>query len=69
MSGGLRGRRLSWQEVRGVIRRAFTRWETMPDSIQTDNEVCLGGQPSDPMPSRLTLWLVGLGVQHRFIPA
>jgi hypothetical protein len=53
--------------VRGVIRSAFARWETLPDTVQTDNEACLGGQPSDPAPSRLTLLLVGLGVVHRFI--
>jgi transposase InsO family protein len=67
VTGGERGRRLSWQEVRGVIRSAFARWATLPDALQTDNEVCLGGQPTDPLPSPLTLWLVGLGVAHRFI--
>jgi transposase-like protein len=67
VTSGQRGRRLSWEEVRGVIRSALTRWETLPDTLQTDNEVCLGGQPTDPLPSRLTLWLVGLGVTHRFI--
>jgi transposase-like protein len=67
VTGSERGRRLSWQEVRGVIRSAFARWATLPDALQTDNEVCLGGQPSDPLPSHLTLWLVGLGVLHRFI--
>jgi transposase-like protein len=67
VTGGDRRRRLTWEEVRSVIRRAFARWETLPDTIQTDNEACLGGQPTDPAPSRLTLWLVGLGVQHRFI--
>jgi transposase InsO family protein len=67
VTGGQRGRRLSWQEVRGVIRSAFARWATLPDALQTDNEVCLGGQPTDPLPSHLTLWLVGLGVAHRFI--
>lgn len=67
VTGGARGRRLSWEEVRGVIRSAFARWETLPDTLQTDNEACLGGQPSDPAPSRLTLWLVGLGVHHCFI--
>jgi transposase-like protein len=69
VTSGARGRRLSWQEVRSVIRSAFARWETLPDALQTDNEACLGGQPSDPAPSRLTLWLVGVGVQHRFIRA
>jgi transposase InsO family protein len=67
VTGGARGRRLSWQEVRAVLRSAFAHWQTLPDSIQTDNEVCLGGQPADPLPSLLTLWLVGLGVTHQFI--
>ena len=67
VTAGARGRRLSWQEVRGVLRSAFAQWQTLPDRLQTDNEVCLGGQPSDPLPSLLTLWLVGLGVQHQFI--
>jgi transposase InsO family protein len=67
VTGGERGRRLNWEEVRGVIRTAFARWATLPDALQTDNEVCLGGQPTDPLPSQLTLWLVGLGVAHRFI--
>lgn len=67
VTAGSRGRRLSWQEVRGVLRSAFAQWQTLPDSLQTDNEVCLGGQPSDPWPSLLTLWLAGLGVRHHFI--
>jgi len=67
VTSGTRVRRLTWQEVRSVIRGAFARWETLPDTLQTDNEACLGGQPSDPAPSRLTLWLIGLGVAHRFI--
>jgi transposase InsO family protein len=67
VTSGARGRRLSWQEVRDVLRSAFAEWQTLPDSLQTDNEVCLGGQPSDPLASLLTLWLVGLGVAHHFI--
>jgi transposase InsO family protein len=62
-----RYRKLTWQEVRSVIRSACSEWETLPDAIQTDNEVCLAGQPTDPAPSQLTLWLTGLGVVHRFI--
>jgi hypothetical protein len=61
------GRKLTWQEVRMVIRTACRRWATLPDAIQTDNEVCLGGQPTDRLPSHLTLWLIGLGVKHHFI--
>lgn len=60
-------RKLHWEDIRLVIRSAATRWGTLPDALQTDNEVCLGGQPADPAPSRLTLWLQGLGVAHRFI--
>src|SRR6266487_2671734 len=62
-----RGRKLTWQEVRSLIRTACSRWETLPDVLQTDNEVCLAGSPLEPYPSRLTLWLVGLGVVDRFI--
>lgn len=67
VTGGVRGRRLSWQEVRGVIRSACSEWHTLPDSLQTDHEVGLAGAPTDPYPSHLTLWLVGLGVRHQFI--
>lgn len=66
VTSGSRGRRLSWQQVRGAIRATFAEWQTLPDALQTDNEVCLGGQPSDPLPSLLTLWLIGLGVVHHF---
>ena len=62
-----RYRKLTWLEIRSVIRSACSEWETLPDVLQTDNEVCLAGQPSDPMPSHLTLWLAGLGVIHRLI--
>ena len=67
VSGTQRGRRLSWEELRSVIRSAFTRWQTLPDAIQTDREANLAGAPSDPYPSHLTLWLAGLGVEHQFI--
>ena len=67
VTSGQRGRKLTWEEVRLLIRTACGRWGTLPDALQTDNEVCLGGQPTDPLPSHLTLWLVGLGVRHQFI--
>lgn len=60
-------RKLTWTEVRDVLRTAFTEWHTLPDSVLTDNELCLAGGPNDPFPGKLTLWLVGLGVRHRFI--
>lgn len=60
-------RKLHWTEVRQVLREAFTEWGTLPDSVQTDNAHCLAGVPTDPFPGLLTLWLVGLGIQHRLI--
>ena len=60
-------RKLSWQEVRQVLRSGFRQWQTLPDNVLTDNELCLGGHPTDPLPSSLSLWLVGLGVKHDFI--
>lgn len=63
----LHWRKLEWGEVRTVLRQAFTEWHTLPDGVQTDNELGLAGGPNDPYPGQLTLWLVGLGVKHRFI--
>lgn len=60
-------RKLDWTEVRQVLRDACTEWQTLPDAVQTDNELGLAGGPNDPFPGQLTLWLVGLGVRHRFI--
>ena len=60
-------RKLEWTEVRDVLRGGFSEWQTLPDSVQTDNELGLAGGPNDPYPGQLTLWLVGLGVKHRFI--
>jgi hypothetical protein len=61
-----RWRKLEWTEVQAVLRKAFTEWQTLPDGIQTDNELGLAGASNDPFPGKLTLWLVGLGVVHRF---
>src|SRR5512139_3530907 len=62
-----RWRKLTWQEVRQVLRCGFDEWQTLPDSVQTDNEMGLGGNPNDPFPSWLSLWLAGLGIKHTFI--
>jgi hypothetical protein len=62
-----RWRHLEWTEFRSVLRTAFTEWKTLPDGIQTDNELGMAGTPTDPYPSQLTLWLIGLGIAHRFI--
>lgn len=60
-------RKLRWTEVQQVLREGFTEWQTLPDSVMTDNELTLTGSPTDPFPSLLTLWLVGLGVCHQRI--
>lgn len=60
-------RKLEWTEIRQVFRDGFTEWRTLPDSVLTDNELVLGGSPGDPFPSKLTLWLRGLGVKHNRI--
>jgi len=57
-------RKLRWIEVRQTLREGFTEWQTLPDGVLTDNELTLVGSPTDPFPSLLTLWLVGLGVRH-----
>jgi len=62
-----RWRKLTWEEVRQVLRAGFSEWHTLPDSVLTDNEMGLGGNPTDPFPSWLSLYLAGLGIQHRFI--
>jgi transposase InsO family protein len=64
----LRGwRKLTFAEVRQVLRAGFAEWGTLPDAVQTDNELGLGGSPTDPFPSELSQYLAGLGVAHRFI--
>ena len=62
-----RWRKLTWPEIRQVLRGAFTEWRTLPDCVQTDNELILVGNPGDPYPSQLTLWLVGLGIKFQTI--
>jgi len=64
-----RWRKLTWEEVRQVLRAGFAEWHTLPDSVLTDNEMGLGGNPTDPFPSWLSLYLAGLGVKHNFIRA
>jgi transposase len=62
-----RSRKLTVAEFRQVLRSAFTEWQTLPDSVWTDNELRLIGNPSSDFPSLLTLYLVGLGIRHVFI--
>ncbi len=60
-------RKLDWTEIRQVFRDGFIEWRTLPDSVLTDNELVLSGSPGDPFPSKLTLWLRGLGIKHNRI--
>jgi hypothetical protein len=62
-----RSRKLTVAEFRQVLREAFTEWQTLPDSVWTDNELRLIGNPSSDFPSLLTLYLAGLGIRHTFI--
>ncbi len=60
-------RKLTWMEIRGVLRQGFRDWSTLPEAVLTDNELVQAGNPHDCFPAPLTLWLAGLGIQHRFI--
>lgn len=51
-------------QLRGDLRKCFTKWQTLPDEVQTDNEAVFVGRPDNPFPSLLTLWLKGLDVNH-----
>jgi transposase InsO family protein len=54
-------------ETQTTLRAGFLRWGTLPDAIQTDNQALFASQAEDPFPTRFTLWLVGLGIEHRLI--
>ena len=62
-----RWRKITWEEVREVLRMGFAEWQTLPDSVLTDSEMGMGGNPTDPFPSWLSLYLAGLGIKHNFI--
>jgi transposase InsO family protein len=55
-------------EVQQTLRHCFANWHTLPEEIQTDHEKCIAAQRRyNDFPTHFTLWLVGLGIQHRFI--
>ena len=56
-------RKLTLPEVQGVLRAAFTQWGC-PLEIQTDHDDVYVGAATSDFPSRFTLWLVGLNMQH-----
>jgi hypothetical protein len=62
-----RSRKLTFPEYRQVLRAGFAEFRTLPDRVSTDNELRFLGNPASDFPGRLTLYLVGLGIQHVFI--
>lgn len=60
----LRTKRVPLESVRLTLRTCFQHWHTLPEEVQTDNESTLVTSHRDGFPSRLTLWLQGLGIQH-----
>jgi len=59
--------RVPLQDVQATLRACFTEWRTLPEEIQTDGETVLAVRGD--LPTDFTLWLAGLGVRHRMIPA
>lgn len=56
-------RKLTLPEVQTVLRQAFAEWGR-PLEIQTDHEDVYVGAATSDFPSRFTLWLIGLNIQH-----
>jgi hypothetical protein len=57
--------RIRLEDVQAFLRTCFARWATLPQEIQTDGETVLTGKPcQESFPSRFTLWLKGLGIEH-----
>ncbi len=56
-------RKLTLPEVQAVLRAAFAEWGC-PLEIQTDHEDVYVGAATSDFPSRFTLWLLGLNIQH-----
>lgn len=64
---GRKGKKVTFEQVRSVLRNCFTRWGTLPDEVQTDGEAVLIGKPQDTFPAPFTLWLKGLDIVHLVI--
>lgn len=58
-------RKLTVDELRNLLRQGFERWQTLPAAVQTDNDTHFAGRTDDPFPPVFTLWLAGLGIEHR----
>jgi len=58
--------RVSWPQMQGALRQAFTRWG-LPDRIRTDRDRVITPEGDYPFPMPFTLWLVGLDIEHELI--
>lgn len=56
---------VSVENVRTTLRQCFAQWGTLPDEVQTDGEATLSSPTDEYLPSKFTLWLMGLGCKHR----
>jgi hypothetical protein len=54
-------------EVRTTLRRCFAHWQTLPAEVQTDGETTLSAHRQSDFPTDFTLWLTGLGIEHKVI--
>ena len=59
-------RKVSQVEARDDCRTTFEQWG-LPDILQTDKDKVLTPSDETPFPTDFTLWLVGLGIQHKLI--
>ena len=55
------------QQTLDLTREAFAQWGVLPDRYRTDHGGCFVGNGSDPFPSRFSLYLWAMGVQHQLI--
>lgn len=59
--------KLTGTQVQQDCRLAFTQWG-LPDAIKTDRATIFVDADPTPFPTRLSLWWVGLGIEHQLIP-
>jgi hypothetical protein len=59
--------KLTSAQVQQDCRIAFTEWG-LPDAVQTDRASIFVDADPTPFPTLLTLWWIGLGIEHRLIP-
>lgn len=58
--------KLTTEQVQADCRQAFLEWG-LPDAIQTDHASLFTDDDPSPFPTRLRLWWLGLGIEHRLI--